>query len=741
MDFAYPQARIFLVLAFAAAALAVLALVRKRRALRRLARLGIHQPGILVRPWRQTVKCVLLLLVAGLLGIALLGPQWGWIEEEVPPRRGRDLIVALDVSRSMLAEDVAPNRLERAKADLRGLAGCLERAGGYRVGLITFAERAALLCPLTFDYRSFAEELAEASLQTLRLRGQASWGDGTQISTALDRAGQIIDDDNAAYTDVLLVSDGDDMAPETLAAADALARRGIPVYALGLGDPQHGSLIPVRDRLGRPASLHYRGEVVRTHLQEEVLQAIADRTHGRYFAARTRDLDLDNQLGEMLADKESLKRQTVHRARQGIHRFQWFVAPALVLLLLHWLLSDARRAGELPPEQPNYFNWVRRRSSLRPSRARLLQTLTLASLTVLAAWSLGAGAGPAPLADPWAAFRRGNELLGQAQQAGMNADPAWIIQAQGQYRACLAREAATPNAGSLFDDARYNLELAKLLLLQVSGFATHVGQPPAKSPPQEGDEAAKPNDDKKEKKKGNSGAEKDKTGEQQSQSNAGASSANAGEQNSSSAIDHSSKQAEQKQRQEQQSQGKAGSGPAHSKDAERQSRPQKATRSGPGASSSEGESQQKKQKDEQEQKRNPQKSDNQETKLPFEKGAKRSSGADQGTMPMPPDSSDDDKRGRGRGRGPEPDSRGLFHAETPAANQKPETPERGSQGDANGRGPSKEKSAGAQDAVMEAAVMRLREAIQRIENRRRPRGAGPDPAPEDPANLNRYRDW
>ncbi|MGH7225177.1 MAG: VWA domain-containing protein, partial [Gemmataceae bacterium] len=137
MNFAYPQGRIYLVLAFAVAALAVLALVRKRRALRRLARQGISQPGVLVRPIRQILKCALLLLVALLLGIAVLGPQWGWIEEEMPPRRGRDVVIVLDVSRSMLAEDVAPNRLERARADLRDLADYLEGAGGYRIGLIT----------------------------------------------------------------------------------------------------------------------------------------------------------------------------------------------------------------------------------------------------------------------------------------------------------------------------------------------------------------------------------------------------------------------------------------------------------------------------------------------------------------------------------------------------------------------------------------------------------------------------
>ena len=496
MNFAYPQGRIFLVLAFAAAILAVLALVRKRRALRRLARQGIHQPGVLVRPVRQIVKCVLLLLGVLLLGIALLGPQWGWMEEEFPPRKGRDVVLVLDVSRSMLAEDVAPNRLERARTELRDLADYLERAGGYRIGLISFAERSAVLCPLTSDYRCFAEELADASLKSLRLRGHAAWGDGTRISTALDRAGQIIDDDNAAYTDVLLVSDGGDMARETLEAADALARRGITVHTLGLGDSAHGSLIPV-PRSSRPAGASALPRRVGVHSVARGGAASHRRaSHGRYFAAGTGYLELDRPFGDLLAAKKSLERQFVHRERHGIHRFQWFVAPALVLLLIQWLLSDAR-PGRTALEQPNYFHWVRRRHEKstnhrvtentengKQQKHRRLSLLIATGLflcvlcdSVVSSFLPAVSAEPTQAVDPWTAFRHGNELLRQAQQAGTKADSALLVQAQRQYRKCLARQASTPDAGTLFEDARYNLEVAKLLLMQISRSGTNAGQP------------------------------------------------------------------------------------------------------------------------------------------------------------------------------------------------------------------------------------------------------------------------
>jgi Ca-activated chloride channel family protein len=359
MQFAYLDQRAFLGLAAAVAVLALVALVRKRRALRRLAAAGADPPLVLARRGRQALKCLLLTAAALLLGVAVLGPQWGWTEVEAPPHRGRDVLVLLDVSRSMLAEDVAPNRLARARADLRDLSASLERAGGYRIGLIAFAERAAVLCPLTSDYRSFEEELAAASLDTLRLRGFGEREDGTEIGLALERASQVIDDASAPYTDVLLVSDGGDMDQGTLEAADTLARRGIPVHALGLGDPVTGALIPVRGANGRMTHLRYQGEVVRTRLEESVLRAVAGRTHGEYFAAGTGFLELDKAFGEVIAAKEGVERSEGRR-RLGIHRFQWFVAPALVLLLLDWLLTDSRRRPAGESVQSAYFRWARR---------------------------------------------------------------------------------------------------------------------------------------------------------------------------------------------------------------------------------------------------------------------------------------------------------------------------------------------------------------------------------------------
>src|SRR5262249_34115368 len=150
---------------------------------------------------------------------------------------------------------------------------------------VAFADRAYTLCPLTFDYRYFQEELARGSLASLRARESGNAESGTQIGAALYRVAQPLDNQAAAYTDVLLVSDGSDMDADTLAPADALAKLGVPVHAVGVGNPAEGALSPVKGRDGLRTYLRFQGEMVRTKLEEDVLRQVARRTHGRYVAA------------------------------------------------------------------------------------------------------------------------------------------------------------------------------------------------------------------------------------------------------------------------------------------------------------------------------------------------------------------------------------------------------------------------------------------------------------------------
>jgi Ca-activated chloride channel homolog len=367
MHYAYPLlAPAALLAAGALAGLLALAWLRRRRALRRLAEAPTAGPLLIVNRRRQIIKAALFLTAAALFTFAIMGPQWGQVLDEPPaePSHGRDVLIVLDVSRSMLAEDVAPSRLERAKADVRDLAESLRRQGGYRIGLIAFADRAALLCPLTTDFRCFDEELSRASLDTLRLRGDAG-DEGTAIGLALHRAALAIHKPAAAYTDVLLLSDGGDMEADTLAAADELKALGVSVHALGLGDPDQGALIPTVGRDGRRGYFEYKGEPVRTRLEEGVLRGIAERTGGEYVGVRTGFVELDHWYGTLVAGKALRELQSAERSPTFVHRFQLFLLPAVLLLLWEAILHDGRNA---PAEVrgTGYFTWLGLRKRQAP---------------------------------------------------------------------------------------------------------------------------------------------------------------------------------------------------------------------------------------------------------------------------------------------------------------------------------------------------------------------------------------
>lgn len=342
--------------------LIMLEVFRKRRGLHRLAQAGSLKPLLLVSRFRQGLRAGLLLAAAGLLSFSILGPQWGTIRNEVPDRsaRGRDLLLVLDVSRSMLAEDVQPNRLARARADVHDLVISLEKHGGYRVGLIAFADRAAILCPLTSDFRCVQEELHRASLRSLRLVSDVA-DEGTQIGFALQRAARSIKPEAAPWTDVLLLSDGGDMEPDTLAAAGELSRLGVPIHCIGLGNPTQEALIPIIQPNGTRTYLHYQGEPVRTRLEEEVLRRIAQETGGQYAAVGTGFLELDRWFDSIIAAKTSRELPAQGARLTHVHRFQLFLGVALLLLFLHLILPD--RPGSVAPlrQQLRYFLWLGQR--------------------------------------------------------------------------------------------------------------------------------------------------------------------------------------------------------------------------------------------------------------------------------------------------------------------------------------------------------------------------------------------
>jgi Ca-activated chloride channel family protein len=279
---------------------------------------------------RRWLKALCLAGAAVCLVIALMQPQWGETEEDVP-RRGRDLVIMLDTSLSMLAEDVAPNRLEHAKSLVRGLVEAVRAQGGHRLALVTFAGRATLQSPLTLDYDLFLERLAQADPARVSIKG-------TLIGDALRQTLQSFGRLEPGYTDLLLITDGDDHGNLPTHAAQLLADRGVALYVVGVGSDA-GARIPLEDDKGRHTYLMYDGFEVLTRMHTDLLADMALRADGVYLAGD----DGQNVLAHLYATRiDGLPRRQLDAQSRLVaaQRFQWFIAAALVLLGLEMTLRE-----------------------------------------------------------------------------------------------------------------------------------------------------------------------------------------------------------------------------------------------------------------------------------------------------------------------------------------------------------------------------------------------------------------
>lgn len=312
----------------------MVAFVRKRQALAKFIDLELA-PRLLpdFSRSRQYSKAICLTIAVGCLVLALMQPQWGKRWQEVP-RRGRDLMILLDVSRSMLARDVIPNRLQRAKIDIKDLVHALHQEGGHRLGLVVFAGRASLQCPLTRDYAFFLQKLNEVGPESV---GQG----GTLIGDAIRKALQGFGSLEHNYKDIILITDGEDHESFPLEAAKAAAAAKVSIYAIGLGDPKVGAPIPVSDDAARSAFVRYQGQEVHSRMQQGLLLQIARLTGGAYVPAGTRAIELDRIYAEHLAPKARRELDVATRERY-VNRFQWFVLLGLLLLVLETVIAERK---------------------------------------------------------------------------------------------------------------------------------------------------------------------------------------------------------------------------------------------------------------------------------------------------------------------------------------------------------------------------------------------------------------
>ena len=265
----------------------------------------------------------------GLLALAWAQPSWGWTHKRVQ-QRGLDLVVCLDVSRSMLARDLEPTRLGLAQRELRALS---ERVRGDRLGLVAFAGEARLLVPLTRDLASFAQ-LAETADPLSVRRG------GTDLGAAIETALAAFDDKASKQRAVLIVSDGEDHGARGRRVAEICAQRGIPVHCVGLGS-QLGSKIAIEDGGLQKFLTDASGREVISRLDDAGLRRIAEVSGGGYIAATASPRPLLDAYashvrrvaGEGIGEDES---------REPQNRYQWPLLIALLLMILELGLGGRR---------------------------------------------------------------------------------------------------------------------------------------------------------------------------------------------------------------------------------------------------------------------------------------------------------------------------------------------------------------------------------------------------------------
>lgn len=317
----------------------LLGLWRRQVALRRFAATTLLPRLTPATGWLRPVTR-LALVAAALTGVvaALIGPRWGE-ETELLLRRNIDVMILLDVSRSMLARDIAPNRLERAKLAIRD--DLLPALGGDRVGLVAFAGVPSLACPLTSDYGFFRLALDDVSTNSAP-RG------GTLIGDAIRKAGELLAADQLdTHKLIVLITDGEDQESYPVeAAASVWKDHQVPIVALALGDPEQGARIPLPTKPGEKSGqtyLEYQGEVVHSKANFAALKQVARASdQGVFIAVGTSNFDLGDIYRRVVAAVRSGEEQEQRHVRQP-SRYHPFAIAALLLVLLDSCLRDGPR--------------------------------------------------------------------------------------------------------------------------------------------------------------------------------------------------------------------------------------------------------------------------------------------------------------------------------------------------------------------------------------------------------------
>ncbi|MCB0210023.1 MAG: VWA domain-containing protein [Anaerolineae bacterium] len=284
------------------------------------------------RRWQNRLWFIALIFLV----LALARPRWG-SQVEYVERRGVEIMVALDVSESMMAEDFKPNRLARAKLEISEL---MDRLDGNELGLVLFSGAAFVQFPLTSDFAT-ARTFLESAYPGIISRP------GTDIAEAIQVARNGFNEERATQKVIVMLTDGENHRTDVLGAAQEAADQGIIIFTVGFGSPD-GEPIPQYDHLGN--LIEYKkdssGNTVLSHLDETTLQEIAAITSGAYFRAAA-----DGREVGFLIDAINRLQTSELESRfetRGIERFQWFLGIAVMALIIYELIPDRVRPKRAP---------------------------------------------------------------------------------------------------------------------------------------------------------------------------------------------------------------------------------------------------------------------------------------------------------------------------------------------------------------------------------------------------------
>lgn len=332
MRFASPEHFLLLGLIFVLAIFYMWAINRKKRVLARFGdMLLLLKNSPYVSFARHSGKAVIMLAGVFFVVLTLSQLQCG-THMEMMKREGIDLVVAIDVSNSMLAEDMKPSRIAKARQEVRGI---LDRLQGDRIGLVAFAGEAFVQCPLTLDYSA-----AEMFLDVIDVGLIPQ--QGTAIGDAIRKATEAFEKHERKHKVLILLTDGEDHNTGLIEAAEEARKQGIKVFPIGIGSSV-GEPIPVYDRQGNRVGYKKdrKGEVVVTKLDEMSLQKVALTTGGKYYHATPGEMELDRVYDEISKmEKKELEGKLM---MQYEDRFQYPLFLAIALFALEFFVSEKRR--------------------------------------------------------------------------------------------------------------------------------------------------------------------------------------------------------------------------------------------------------------------------------------------------------------------------------------------------------------------------------------------------------------